>query len=65
MKKSSGRLIELPELDKVVRKVAKGEKTERNNQWATANVEVTGKSGESKKTERNNQWASTSKKTVE
>lgn len=45
--------------------VAKGQKTERNNQWATANVEVTGKAGESQKTERNNQWASTNKKSIE
>ncbi|HWJ77261.1 MAG TPA: hypothetical protein VNR61_04180 [Niallia sp.] len=40
--------------------MAKEKKTERNNQWATANDEVTSK--KQNKTATDNQWASTNKK---
>ncbi|MFT8320623.1 MAG: hypothetical protein ABF649_06930 [Bacillus sp. (in: firmicutes)] len=43
----------------------KAKKSETNNQWASANVEVTADSKENKKSETDNQWASTNKKSIE
>ncbi|MGP7816423.1 hypothetical protein [Niallia sp. 01092] len=43
----------------------KDKKSEYDNQWATANVEVTESSKENKKSATNNQWANTNKKSME
>jgi len=43
--------------------MAKDKKTETNNQWASANAEVTGKKQE--KTATDNQWTSANKKSIE